>query len=316
VRLAGLLLAAALIATSPVGDDKNHRFALAVLRRDGVMLPFASYDGSWSLEWPYTSVELPISVADVPKTWWGAPGPEAQWTAWLPGDVKRPLKFQNLTRLPVFCDRRLAVQTDYDGGPFDPRQPTVPKDGLATAGDISLLPVATVPVNSPDAQELVQTITPDFNREERHASQRFTRWSHPYKDAERQKFPIEIEAIYRASEKTPRGEWRTTFVEAVRKFPPGEKDEGCGLITYAHGWVREQQGKKPDIDLGARVTYCDREGASFMQPFGRLHLDDEVFWVYQLSSWRDEVYVVTRDRPKEGKPVIAVSGGMCAASPR
>ena len=53
-----------------------------------------------------------------------------------------------------------------------------------------------------------------------------------------------------------------------------------------------------------------------MQPFGRLHLDDEVFWVYQLSSWRDEVYVVTRDRPKEGKPVIAVSGGMCAASPR
>ena len=311
MKIAGLLLAAALLTTSLSGDA-NPRFSLGVLRRDGMMLPFASYDGTWSLEWPYASATLPISLADVPKKWWGAPGPEARWTAWLPGDVTRPLKFQNLARVAVFCDRRLVIQTDYDGGPFDPREPTVPKDGLATAGDVTLLPVTTVPPNAPDAKELLETITVDFNLEERLASRHFTNWNHPYKDAERQKFPIEIEAMYRASERTRRGEWRTTFVEAVRKFPPGEKDEGCGLVTYAHGWVREEPGKKPDIDLGARVTYCDREGVSFMQPFGRLHLDDEVFWVYQLSSWRDEAYVVTRDTPNEGKPAIAVSGGMCA----
>jgi hypothetical protein len=312
VRIAGLLLAATLIATWPGDDDKNHRFALAVLRRDGVMLPFASYDGSWSVEWPYASVALPISLADVPTKWWGAPGPGARWTAWLPGEAKRPLKVRNLTSMPVFCDRRLAIQTDYVDGPFEVGQPTVPKDGLATAGEVTVLPVTTVPANAPDAKALRETITVDFNLEERLASRHFTHWSHPYKDAERQKFPIEIEAIYRASEKTSRGEWRTTFVEAVRKFPPGEKDEGCGLVTYARGWVREQPGKRPEIDLGARVTYCDREGVSFMQPFGRLHLDNDVFWVYQLSSWRDEAYVVTRDTPKEGKPVIAVSGGMCA----
>ncbi len=287
-------------------------FALGVLRRDGVLLPFASYDGSWSVDWPYGSVTLPISLADVPKKWWGAPGPEAQWTAWLPGEVERPLKVRNLTTVPVFCDRRLAIQTDYVDGPFEVRQPTVPKDGLATAGDVTLLPVTSVSADSPDAQELIRAITVDFNLEERLATRRFTRWEHPYKDAQRHKFPIEIEAFYRAHEKTARGEWDTTFVEAVRRFPPGEKDEGCGLITYARGWVRQQPGKRPDIDLGARITYCDREGVSFMQPFGRLILDDEVFWIYQLSSWRDEAYVVTRVRPKESRPVVAVSGGMCS----
>jgi hypothetical protein len=311
VRVAGLLLAAALFASSPSGDEKDPKFALGVLRRDGVLLPFASYDGSWTVEWPYGPATLPISIADVPKKWWGAPGPDAPWTAWLSEEVRRPLKPEKLTTVPVFCDRRLAVQTDYTGGIFNPREPTVPKDALAIAGDATLLPVTTVSANAPDARELMKVITDDFNTEERLASRRFTHWEHPYKDAERKTFPIEIEAVYRANEKTSRGEWQTTFVEAVRKFPPGEKDDGCGLITYARGWVRQRAGKKPDIDLGARVTYCYREGVSFMQPFGRLQLRDEVFWVYQVSSWRDEAYVVARVRPNESRPVVAVSGGSC-----
>ena len=310
MRVAGLLLAAALIA-APRAADTDPRFALGVLRRDGVLLPFASYDGSWSVEWPYSAVEIPIALADVPKKWWGAPGPDSRWTAWLSDESQRPLKLQTLALLPVFCDKRLGIRTDYVGAMFDLRDPTVPKDGLAIAGDAALLPVTNVSVNALEVQALVQTITDRFNDEERLASRRFTRWTHPYKDAQRKAFPIQIESFYRAHEKTSRGEWDTTFVEAVREFPPGEKDERCGLITYASGWVRQQAGKEPDVDLGARVTYCDREGVSFIQPFGRLRLKDDIFWVYQLSSWRDEAYVVTRVRPKESRPVVAVAGGSC-----
>jgi hypothetical protein len=311
MRSAGLLVVVALLAAAPRGEDSGPRFALGVLRRDGVLLPFASYAGSWSIDWPYDAVDIPISIDSVPGKWWGAPGPDAGWTAWLPENTQRPLKLQKLRSLTVFCDRRLGVQTDYMGASFDLREPTVPKDGLAIAGDAALLPVTTVPVNSPDARALVTTITDAFNDEERLASRRFTHWKHPYDDAQRKKFPIDIEAFYRAHETTSRGEWDTTFVEAVRTFPPGENDEGCGLITYAHGWVRQQAGKQPDIDLGARVTYCDREGVSFMQPFGRMRIKDDIYWIYQLSSWRDEAYAVTRVRPKESKPVVAVSGGAC-----
>jgi hypothetical protein len=312
MRIAGLLVVVTLLVAAPRGEDSGPRFALGVLRRDGVLLPFAAYAGSWSVDWPYEAVEIPISLDSVPGKWWGAPGPDAGWTAWLPDNTQRPLKLQRLRSLTVFCDRRLGVQTDYMGASFDLREPTVPKDGLAIAGDAALLPVTAVSVSSPDARALVKTITEAFNEEERLASRRFTRWKHPYDDEQRKTFPIDIEAFYRAHETTSRGEWDTTFVEAVRTFPPGENDEGCGLITYAHGWVRQQPGKQPDIDLGARVTYCDREGVSFMQPFGRMRIKDDIYWIYQLSSWRDEAYAVTRVRPKESKPVVAVSGGACS----
>ena len=77
------------------------------------------------------------------------------------------------------------------------------------------------------------------------------------------------------------------------------------------GWITEQDGKAPVINLGARVTYCDRAEVSFMLPFGRMVLDNEVYWVYQISSWRDEVYTVSRIRATEVRPVVAVAGGGC-----
>ena len=126
-----LLVAAALLMTSAPHADDSARFSLGVLRRDGLLLPFASYDGSWSVEWPYSLVNIPISIDDVPKKWWGAAGPAPRWTAWLPDNVQRPLKLRKLRSTSVFCDMRLAIQTDYMGASFDLREPTVPKEGVA-----------------------------------------------------------------------------------------------------------------------------------------------------------------------------------------
>lgn len=314
MRSALLIAALAFLAAAPPvppAADAHTRVSLAVLRRDGVMLPFASYDGSWSVPWPLLPTAIPIALTDVPKKWWGAPGPDARWTAWIDDDDPRPLMVRTPEVVRIFCERRLGVRTDYAGDPYDPREPTTPKDGIALAGDAAPLPITRVSVNSPEARALVAAITDAFNEEEKLASRRFTRWRHPYQDAQRKAYPIQLEAVYRAHERTTRGEWDVTFVEAVRRFPPGPKDEGCGLITFAHGWVRQASGKTPDVDIGARVTYCDREGVSFMQPFGRLHLENEAYWIYQLSSWRDEWYVVARLRPRESRPIVVVNGGAC-----
>jgi hypothetical protein len=317
VRVAGAAAAVAALGANAFDQgttaDAQPRITLGVLRRDGLMLPFASYDGDWSVPWPEPShtAALPIGVEDIPKKWWGAAGPDAPWTAWLLGGASRPLKPIAPVMVPVFCNTRLLLRTDYRGGPFDRREPTVPKDGLAIAGQATLLPIEIVPADSPDAREMARTLTDQFNKEESSAARRFTRWKHPVPENARRQIPIEIEAFYRAPETTKRGTWTTMYVEAVRKFPPGPKDEGCGLITYARAWVYERQGEKPRIDLGARVTYCDRADVSFMLPFGRLHLNDETYWVYQTSSWRDELYTVTRIEPKEVRPVVVVSGGLC-----
>jgi len=312
---AALILILPLPSLLAAPDDP--KITLGVLRRDGLLVPFGSYNGhDWAAPWPNSLAgrALPIAVDDIPKDWWGAAGPGAAWTAWLPDPTLRsqPLHLDRPVQYPVFCVTRLGVTTDYQGPPLTERAPTLPKDGLAIAGGATLLPIGTMPPNTKEPRRMADLILDEFNREERKAAQRFVSWTHPFKQADRERLPIEIESYYRSTETTSRGAWTVSYIEAVRKFPPGPQDRGCGLITYANGWVTEREGKKPDIRIGARVTYCDRDGVSFMQPFGRLVLKDEVYWVYQLSSWNDEIYVVSRIRPTEIRAVVAVSGGACA----
>ena len=144
------------------------------------------------------------------------------------------------------------------------------------------------------------------------AARRFTNWVHPYGYQDREARPIELEAFYRFHEKTPAsGEWVVSYVEAIRRFPAGPFDNNCGLITWVRGWVIQREGKKADMHLTATVTYCDREGVAFMQPLGHLTIDGEAYWVYQMSSWRDEIYTVARMHPDEVRPVMNVFGGGC-----
>lgn len=318
VRYAAAVLLAAFAVAGAIAAERQ-KFTLAALRRDGVMIPFASFDGkSWGLHWPESDVSapLPISLADVPKKWWGPQGPDAPWTARLAGGVTRPLALGKPVHAKVFCSGHPAVATDYRGGPIDPREPTVAKDGLAIAGDVKVEDIVPVSVHSPDARRVIALITDTFNREEELASERFLNWAHPYLIDERKSYPVELEAFYRSSQSTTRGNWKTTYVEAIRRFPPRAIDRGCGLITFARGWITEQDGKKPLFDIGARVTYCDRAEVAFMLPFGRLHVDNDAYWVYQVSSWRDEFYAVSRIRPDGVKAIVAVAGGGCPKDTR
>jgi hypothetical protein len=313
LRLAATLLLAAFAAAGARGAERQ-KFTLAALRRDGVIIPFASFDGrNWGLHWPESDlgVALPISRADIPKGWWGPQGPDAPWTAWLPGGETRPLTLGQPVHAKVFCSGHPAVATDYRGGPLDPREPTVPKDGLAIAGDVKIQEIINISIHAPEAKRVIDLITDEFNKQEALATQRFINWSHPFWAEERKQYDIDLEAFYRSSESTSRGKWKTTYVEAIRRFPPRAMDRDCGLITFARGWIIEQEGKPPVINIGARVTYCDRAEVSFMLPFGRLMIDNEVYWVYQMSSWRDELYSVARIRPDGARSVVAVAGGGC-----
>jgi hypothetical protein len=312
-RVAAVAVLAA-AATFPIDGQGRQAFGLGVLRRDGGLIPFCSYNGRvWTTDWPgpNTAEILPIGLADVPKKWWGAPGPSAPWTAWLLDGTSRPLSLKKPQQLQVFCGTHLGVATDYAGAASDPRDPTIAKDGLAIAGDAKLLPITPVSLLAPDARKIVEAITDDFNKEEKVAVSHFRAWSHPFDEEARKDYPIELEAFYRAHEKTPSGEWTTNYVEAVRRFPAQAGDNDCGLITFVRGWVLEREGRKPVIDVGARITYCDRADVSFMLPFGELTIDREPYWVYQISSWRDEVYGVSRVRPDDVRPVMAVAGGGC-----
>lgn len=329
-RIARVCLAATIAASAAVvsSAQEKGKFSLGVLRRDGFLLPFASFDGrSWQVTWPGTDISaaLPISLGDVPKRWWGAAGPEAQWSAWFPEAPPRPLKLEKPFQVPVFCGAYLAVGTDYRGAAPAEREPTVAKDALAIAGDVKPLPIARLSLYAEDTARMVKAITAKFNEEEAIAATQFTDWRHPWSARSRAQFPIELEAFYRATENTPRGNFRTSYIEAIRKFTAREEDQGCGLITFVRGWVTEVPGKEPILNLAAKVTYCDRAEVSFMQPFGRIVMErgggrgraagPDVYWVYQVSSWRDEFYTVAHVSREGARPVLAVAGGGCPKEP-
>jgi hypothetical protein len=322
-RTPAFVLAAVIAAAiSTAAAAASGGFSVGVLRRDGVLIPFASFNGrEWSVAWPGSDLRqpLPIGLSDIPARWWGAAGAGTPWTAWLRDEEKRPLKLLKPVHVPIFCGAHLAIATDYRGEPGSEREPTVPKDGIATAGDATVLPVTAVSVNAPDAARLIAAITDRFNEEEALAEKHFTNWIHPYGPAARARRPITLEAFYRAVDPTPSGDIRTNYIEAVRRFPAGLSDQGCGLITFVRGWITEYRDKKPEINIGARITYCDRADVSFMQPFGRVRVargsTGDVYWIYQTSSWRDEFYSIVRVSAEGVRPVLVVAGGGCPKEP-
>ena len=64
--------------------------------------------------------------------------------------------------------------------------------------------------------------------------------------------------------------WSRPQLEAIRRFPTRVQDDGCGLITFVRGWITERPGKDPVLNIGARVTYCDRAEVAFIQAWARV----------------------------------------------
>ena len=98
-------------------------FTIGALRRDGIVVPFATFDGkSWSIRWPRPSldVSIPINLTSVPSGWWGKPGPRDTWQAWTGSDPKT-LRVRQPDGIDVHCTRQIGLRTDYR-----PDQPAPP----------------------------------------------------------------------------------------------------------------------------------------------------------------------------------------------
>ena len=274
------------------------RGVLAVLRRDGIIFPFAAFRGSvWSAPWPggLREVELPINLASIPERWWGGWRPDS-WRAWMPDGTSREIQAQAPAQFRVHCAIRLGVRTDYrptDPLPVLPVEP-FPKDGLAATGGIRVEPIEIVKPSASEWVALAVDLLEQFGRvEDSEVSAAADRsgWRHPFPRESRKKLPVRIESWYR----TRVQDTMFSYIEAVRSYPPGPQDDGCGLETVFSGWIYHENGTLlKRTDLGARLTYCDRVNATYMLPFGRIQVKDRVYWVAQYSGHESEGYGVVR----------------------
>lgn len=74
------LLALAFLGPPHAAAQRTPAFMIGVMRRDGVIIPFAAHDGKrWSNAWPGPRLDLqvPITLSSVPKAWWGPAKPAA-----------------------------------------------------------------------------------------------------------------------------------------------------------------------------------------------------------------------------------------------
>ena len=314
-----LLLAmcgAAGAAASAASQAQPERLQLGVVRADGVMLPFASYDGDdWKRGWPdeVGYRELPATIDDVPPSWWGGV-PPGEWRLWA-RDTETPsaIKPVGIIMLMVGRFRRLGIRTDQKPVPMPagPFQVPFPKLGLAVSGDVPLRPIAQVSRLGPAWRELLPGIRDALTAaEDRTVSglRSNASWRHPFDRKARQLVEPELEAWYTST--LADSDSAVSYFEVVKKYPPQPRDEGCGLETLITGWLHHaKRGETPKASFKAVVTYCDREKASYMLPFGQLTVGGRTHWVFQMSGRDHEWYSVTELSSNRVRYVVEYYGG-------
>ena len=303
-------------ASTPAAIEPAHPrpFVLAILRRDGLISPFAAYDGkAWTAPWPMDlhSLELPLWVDAIPRQWWGKAGMPAAMTIWTDGTQRGTLELTTPTTVRIMCSPRLALSSTYrspEPAPPSGVQP-YPKDGLVISNGQPIDPIEILSPTSPDWMPMAVSLVEPFDAAERETIRGFMEWKHPFTRAQRLQRPIELETLYRAPMDAPG--WSAYHVEAVKRYPPGPEDDDCGLVTYLSGWVMAGPDGRRQRQLGAQITYCDRRANTYMLPLGLLTSAGRTSWVYQMSGWGREGYAVVRPTPKRIEPEVQYTAGSC-----
>jgi hypothetical protein len=304
------LLAAALITPPPPGS-----FALGVLRRDGIIIPFATYDGKrWRTEWPSPreKLEVPIMLRDAPSAWWRPMGPLDVWQAWT-GPKPEMVHVRQLDWFHAHCLKQIGLRTDYRPSepppPFD-TQP-YPKDGLVISPPHALDRIEILPVSSPPP-----VVVDAFNAgEERFVIAR--RLWHPLTRRQRALVPLKAEAVYAVGDATSA---RVYYFEVVKEYASRPRDAvggspatvgNCASVSYGSGWFIEERGTPLRIlHFAVRVLDCDGDRFRHL-PFGAMRLSDHLFWIWQSSGSDFEEYNVAEITSNQVTLVVHAPGGGC-----
>lgn len=306
------LAAVALLLALGVGlfgaDAPRVAFGVGVLRRDGIIVPFAAFDGKrWSSAWPPPSLELtiPVDVRGIPSRWWGPTRALENWQAWTTGEPQS-LRIVQPDWVNVHCLRQIGLRSDYrprDAPPPRTEQP-YPKDGLAVSPPQPVERIAVVPAASDETRALIPAVYEAFNKAERQVE---SRYGHPMSRRAREGRIPDIEAVY-ASGDHP----RIYYVEAIRPYRRlGQSADVCEAVGFATGWFAREGADVRSLETVVDVLRCDRSGTSYMLPLGVMRVAGTQYWLAQFSGWDHERFVVVEIKPKTVEAVLSVWGGSC-----
>jgi hypothetical protein len=326
-RLIALVLVVAALGAGPALQPDELRkpsIRFAVLRRDGILIPFATFDGTWKNFWPepLASPVVPITLDSVPKKWWPGDRPQTEWTLWLPTGESRPLTVTAPVWYRAQCLAGIGLRTDFAPAPGLPPPDVTPypKEGLATAvwgGPEREIEPITVLENDDQDWRLVQAmVAPHVQKAEEDAIRgEGGAWRRQYREADRARHPLTLEALYRVPDQTP-GSFIYYF-EAAKRYPDLSTDKAidppCDILTYSAGWLRLRADGSIAVSARAAMTNCYRWNVNFVWPLGVFRLTSgRPIWILQSSSWSGEAYVVVDlAEPARQVTLVQTSGGWC-----
>jgi hypothetical protein len=293
-------------------------FTLGVLRRDGVVIPFAAWNGSqWLNRWPTPGrrEDIPITVAGSPKAWWLNDRPAGYWTAWpLRGD-SQVVYVKNPINLTAECQPQIGLQTDYrsiEAPAPAPMQP-YPKDGLATAGDILIEPVTILDGKSAEWSKVSANVAAKITAAETKllATGRTTP---PFSEAERAKRPFTLEVLFRSA--GPRPDTMLLYFEGVKHY--GRTPESlrpyfvtAEPLTYAVGWILIDPQAPPRITEMVAFSDTKRDGLIYTMGLGSFRIGGTLYWAVQRSGWGFERFDIVEIAEPEVKTAFSTAGGSC-----
>jgi hypothetical protein len=333
------------------GGQASGPFTLAVLRKDGVVIPFAHFDGrKWSNSWvvPTKAFEVPLSLDDVPDRWWPQKKTITAWTAWPTYRSSRRIETQGPVLLRAHCQRTVGLRTNWAPNeipPPDGVQP-YPKEGVATAGgSVMVEPVQLMADTAPEWKMVAENVSEEVTARELAAVRSLgSVWTHPVPEAQRAKTPFEPEVVLRSHDRA--SGWDVYYFEGVKRYAskprPGDirreipgaqvfvrpapgatvivrspseraaaQGKGCELLSFASGWLMLSPGRKPALRLSVDITDCNREGLVYTLPLGALRLNGRLVWIIQVSGYGYERYEIVEIQDAKLKILLATPGGAC-----
>lgn len=301
-----------------VAADQD-KFAVGVLRRDGIVVPFATFDGKrWRQDWPEPrgSEEIPASIDNVPPRWWGGLGPLDTWQAWTAAAAPLRLRVLQPDWYDAQCVRHVGLRTDYRSmlPRVDPKAAPFPKDGIAIAPPrgpetIERVEIENVGMSAPE-------VAAAFNEAERKAVKRFEdRSKFPIPAERRGDAQLKIEAIYAAGS---RSGTRVYYVEASKQYAFRDRmnDDArlgrCAQVSFGGGWfVGDANRPLKPLGFEVAVVACNRYQARYMLPLGATRLAGRYFWIAQWAGWDYEEYSIVEIKQDKTDVALRAWGGGC-----
>lgn len=286
------VVSAALAAGSAA--QPSAAFSLGLIRADGILVPFAMFDGyAWIAAWPEPDEPIASdrSLAAVPSLWRQRHQQVPQsWHVLTPAAAMPEVHVLSHVAFDEHCGHQVGLLTDLQPRRADSHEKLLAADRAAPL---------TLPLDLSEStdragwQDLVPLIEAEAARQEVSViadwERRSNRTAQVAPVAARK--PVQIRRLYALREAGS----RVVYFEAERQYATSLWDAPDPSWLLVNGWVYHAAGSEPSMLVTqAAITDSDFKGAVRMKPVGTVRAGGSTLWVGQEHGYESEAVAVLR----------------------